>query len=116
MLERQHLEAARRSVVRELPIPDNSAALLVQQLAAATLSPSQHAAQGELARRVAEALGRLAEPDREVLLMRTFEGLSYDEVACVLEIDSAAARKRHGRALLRLHKLLTASGLTDSQL
>jgi RNA polymerase sigma-70 factor (ECF subfamily) len=116
MLERQHLEAARRSVVRELPIPDNSAALLVQQLAAATLSPSQHASQGELARRVADALNRLAEPDREVLLMRTFEGLSYDEVACVLEIDSPAARKRHGRALLRLHKLLTESGLTDSQL
>ena len=48
--------------------------------------------------------------------MRTFEGLSYDEAAYVLEIDAAAARKRHGRALVRLHKLLTAGGLTESQI
>lgn len=39
--------------------------------------------------------------------MRTFEGLSFTEVACVLHLDAATARKRHGRALLRLHKILT---------
>lgn len=116
MVERQHLEAARRSVGREMPLPDNSAAAAVaSQLAAAILSPSQHAAQGELAGRVADAIALLADTDREVLLMRTFEGLSYDEVACVLDIDSAAARKRHGRALLRLHKVLTDGGLTESK-
>jgi RNA polymerase sigma-70 factor (ECF subfamily) len=116
MVERQHLEAARRSVGREMPLPDNSAAAAVAgQLAAAILSPSQHAAQGELAGRVADAIALLGDTDREVLLMRTFEGLSYDEVACVLDIDSAAARKRHGRALLRLHKVLTDGGLTESK-
>lgn len=115
MVERQHLEAARRSVGREMPFPDASAAMVAQQLAASMLTPSQHAAQGELAGRVADALGLLADSDREVLLMRTFEGLSYDEVACVLEIDAAAARKRHGRALLRLHKILKEGGLTESQ-
>lgn len=115
MTERQHLEAARRSVGREMPLPDTSAAVVAQQLAAAILSPSQHAAQGELAGRVADAIGLLSDTDREVLVMRTFEGLSYDEVACVLDIDSAAARKRHGRALLRLHKVLTDGGLTESK-
>jgi RNA polymerase sigma-70 factor, ECF subfamily len=115
MVERQHLEAARRSVGREMPLPDTSAAAVAQQLAAAILSPSQHAAQGELAGRVADAIGLLGDIDREVLVMRTFEGLSYDEVACVLDIDSAAARKRHGRALLRLHKVLTDGGLTESK-
>jgi DNA-directed RNA polymerase specialized sigma24 family protein len=48
--------------------------------------------------------------------MRNYEGLSYEEAAYILEITPAAARKRHGRALLRLHALLTASGLTESQL
>ena len=43
-------------------------------------------------------------------------GLSFEEVAYLLQIDSAAARKRHGRALLRLHKILSESGLTESQL
>jgi RNA polymerase sigma factor (sigma-70 family) len=99
-----------------MPLPDNSAAAAVaSQLAATILSPSQHAAQGELAGRVADAIALLGDTDREVLLMRTFEGLSYDEVACVLDIDSAAARKRHGRALLRLHKVLTDGGLTESK-
>jgi RNA polymerase sigma-70 factor (ECF subfamily) len=116
MAERQHLEAARRSVGREMPHPDTSAATVAYQLAAAILSPSQHAAQGELAGRVADAIGLLSDTDREVLVMRTFEGLSYDEVACVLDIDSAAARKRHGRALLRLHNVLTDGGLTESKI
>ena len=48
--------------------------------------------------------------------MRTFESLSYDEIACILEIEPAAARKRHGRALLRLHRLLVADGITESKL
>jgi RNA polymerase sigma-70 factor (ECF subfamily) len=116
MAERQHLEASRRAVGRELSIPDASSVLLTQQLASLGPSPSQHLARGELARRVREALARLQDLDREILLMRTFEGLSYAEVGYLLEIDAAAARKRHGRALLRLHKLLTEGGLTESQL
>jgi DNA-directed RNA polymerase specialized sigma24 family protein len=47
--------------------------------------------------------------------MRDFEGLSYQEVACLLDIDPAAARKRYGRALLRLRKLLLESGLLEDQ-
>jgi RNA polymerase sigma-70 factor (ECF subfamily) len=70
----------------------------------------------ELARRVREALARLAEGDREVLILRNFEGLSLQEIACVLDIDPAAARKRHGRALLRLRKALIEDGLRESEL
>jgi RNA polymerase sigma-70 factor (ECF subfamily) len=116
MLERQHLEAGRRAVGREVPLPDGSAVQLLQQFAAPAPSPSQQIAQGELAQRVRNAVAQLEELDQEILLMRTFEGLSYDEVACLLEITPVAARKRHGRALLRLHTLLTQSGLTESQL
>ena len=87
-----------------------------QPFAARDPSPSQQFAQGELAQRVREAVEQLNDMDREILLMRTFEGLSYAEAAYILETDEATARQRHGRALLRLHKLLTASGLTESQL
>jgi hypothetical protein len=47
--------------------------------------------------------------------MRTFEELSFEEVAFMLKIDPAAARKRHGRALLRLGKILSEFGLKESQ-
>lgn len=116
MLERQHLKASRRAVGREIPLPDGSAVQLLQQFAAATPTPSQQIAQGELAQRVRDAVSGLEELDQEILLMRTFEGLSYEEAAFLLEITPAAARKRHGRALLRLHTLLTERGLTESQL
>jgi RNA polymerase sigma-70 factor, ECF subfamily len=78
-------------------------------------TPSQKLDQRELARRVRHAVARLPDADREVLPMRTFEGLSFEELGYLLEIDSATARKRHGRALLRLHRIRADAGLTESQ-
>jgi RNA polymerase sigma-70 factor (ECF subfamily) len=116
MIERQHLEASKRAVGRERPLLDGSSSYANHQLAAADPSPSQQFSQGELAHRVREATAQLPELDREILLIRTFEGLSYSEVAYILEIDPATARKRHGRALLRLYQNLTEAGLTESQI
>jgi RNA polymerase sigma-70 factor (ECF subfamily) len=115
MARRQHVEASRRAVGREAPLPDNSAAVLAQQLLAASgPTPSQELVRHELVRRVRQAVAELDDDDREVLLMRNFEGLSNQEVAQVLAIDPAAASKRYGRALIRLQKLLSASGLEES--
>jgi RNA polymerase sigma-70 factor (ECF subfamily) len=116
MLRRRHGAAAARSVDRELPLPENSSVALAQHLAVSQTTPSAVLNEQELAARVRQAVADLPEADREVLLMRTYEELSYNEIACILEIEPAAARKRHGRALIRLHQLLTAGGLTESQL
>jgi RNA polymerase sigma-70 factor (ECF subfamily) len=109
----RHHAADRRSVAREVPLPEQSSLFLARQLLAGGSTPSQHLSRKEIARRVGLALAQLPETDREILLMRNFEGLSYQEVGCVLEIDPAAARKRYGRALLRLRQLLLASGLLE---
>jgi RNA polymerase sigma-70 factor (ECF subfamily) len=116
MLRRFHLGASRRSVGREVALPDRSSLLLARSLMNGGSTPSQTCAQQELAARVRRAVARLPAADREILLMRTFEELSYDEVAYLLQVDPAAARKRHGRALLRLHKILSEDGMTESQL
>jgi RNA polymerase sigma-70 factor (ECF subfamily) len=116
MLRRHHLEARKRALGLEVELPERSSVLFAQQLLASGTTPSQRLDRDELARRVRHAVARLAEMDREILLMRTFEGLTFEETACLLRIDPAAARKRHGRALLRLHNLLTEDGLTESQL
>jgi RNA polymerase sigma-70 factor (ECF subfamily) len=115
MVRRRHVEAARRAVGREIPLPDRSSLLLAHELLAAGSTPSQHLSRREVIRRVSHAMARLPGPDREILLMRNFEGLSHAEIGCLLEIDSATARKRYGRALLRLRNLLFDSGLTESQ-
>jgi DNA-directed RNA polymerase specialized sigma24 family protein len=47
--------------------------------------------------------------------MRNLEALSNQEVAEVLQIEPVAASQRYGRALMRLRKLLLASGLLEAQ-
>ena len=44
--------------------------------------------------RVGRAVAGLEEIDREVLLMRHAEDLPYEEIAVLLDIEPAAARKR----------------------
>jgi RNA polymerase sigma-70 factor (ECF subfamily) len=113
MLRRRHVDAARRSVGREVALPERSSLQLAAQLLAGGSTPSGQAERAELAGRVRDALGRLPDADREVLLMRTYEGLSYDDIGRLLDLDPAAARKRHGRALLRLHRALLDGGLKE---
>jgi RNA polymerase sigma-70 factor (ECF subfamily) len=110
---RDHRQRARRSVDREEPLPDHSSLLLARPLLHGGPSPSQQAEARERAERIARAVSGLAEADREVLLMRHAEELSYEEIACLLEITAAAARKRYGRALIRLQKVLTDNGLLE---
>jgi len=112
MARRQHVEADRRAVTREAPLPDGSSIALAQQVLAGGPSPSQHLAKNEMVDRVRLAVAELPETDREILLMRNFEGLSNQETAQVLELDPATASKRYGRALLRLRQLLVDNGLT----
>jgi RNA polymerase sigma-70 factor, ECF subfamily len=106
MLRRKHVEAARRSVVREIQLPDRSSLVLAQNLVDPSGSPSARLDREEKAKRMRQALDRLPEADREALLMRHYENLSYDEMGCILGIEPASARKRAGRALVRLHKIL----------
>jgi RNA polymerase sigma-70 factor (ECF subfamily) len=115
MLHRRHIAAARRTVGREEPLPDRSSILLAKRLMAPGSTPSRQFDRRERARRVREVIAQLPEPDRDVLVMRDLDGLSYQEVSCFLDIDSSTARKRHGRALVRLHHLLAAAGLKESQ-
>jgi RNA polymerase sigma-70 factor (ECF subfamily) len=113
-VQRDHQQRARRSVEREVPLPDRSSLLLAKPLLAGASSPSQQAAAREFAERVGRAVAELPEADREILLMRHAEELPYAEIACLLDIEADAARKRYGRALLRLRKVLKEHGLLES--
>ena len=115
---RRYARAARRDRGRERPLamPGDCSSATGGRIAAADLTPSRQAAARDAASRLHAVLDRLPAPDRAILGMRTFEGLSYEEAASRLEIDPAAARKRYGRALLRLRTAMVAEGLTESHL
>ena len=55
-----------------------------------------------------QAVGRLERLDREVLLLREFEQLSYAEIAELLGLPLNTVRSRLFRARLALHDLLAA--------
>jgi RNA polymerase sigma-70 factor (ECF subfamily) len=109
-VRREHVDAARRSVLREEPgvydLPDESAVELAARLADVAGSPSEQAIREEAQRRVRDALALLGEGDREVLILRHLEGLSTAEAAAVLGIGEAAFKSRHLRAVQRLRTLL----------
>ncbi len=79
-LHRHHIRTRRRSVEREVPwdiaLPDQSAADLADRLLATGTSPSRRLVRDELRRRVQAAMDRLAERDREILVMRHLEEMS----------------------------------------
>jgi RNA polymerase sigma-70 factor, ECF subfamily len=116
---RRHAFAARRDIGRERSLSsllDTSLTDPDCPIRQGGPTPSQQVAARDLANRLHAALGRMPEDDRALLSMRAFEGLSYENAGARLGIEPAAARKRYGRALLRLRTLLDAEGLTESHL
>jgi RNA polymerase sigma-70 factor (ECF subfamily) len=114
-LRRRHLEAECRSIDLEVALPEGSSAQLGRHLLGAGPGPAQEVMDRELARRVREALARLPEGDREILLMRNFEGLTNQEAAQALGVPPGTASTRYGRAVLRLRQALRDGGLTESK-
>jgi RNA polymerase sigma-70 factor (ECF subfamily) len=112
---RRHHVAAQRSVSREVALPDQSSVLLAQRLQANEPGPLQRASQEELASRVQAALAELPDLDREILVMRHVEEFSYEHIGQVLDLEPATARKRYGRALLRLRKTLFPGGTGEEE-
>ena len=68
----------------------------------------QHA---ELSEKLRQALSRLRRPFRTVIVLRDFEGLAYDEIAEVLQIDKGTVASRLHRAYAKLRKELAALGI-----
>lgn len=74
-------------------------------------NPEGEALANERARLVQEAIGALREPLREVLVLREYEGLGYDQIATITGLNEAAVRKRYSRALAEMGKMLRKAGL-----
>jgi len=98
-----------RSVGREehaFARPDDSARLLVDRLVATDTTPGHALVREELRRRIHSALDQLTPPDREVLVMRYLEDLTFPEIAAILEIGESAAKMRHLRAIERIRSVM----------
>jgi RNA polymerase sigma-70 factor (ECF subfamily) len=92
-----------RQLVVEL---DQSSQALDRGLVTPQSSPSQQASRREQSVLLAEALGRLPEEWRELLILRHLEGLTFPEVASRLGRTLDSVKKQWPRALAGLRRLL----------
>ena len=84
----------------------------VEQDAAVTMrlshgdDPEKVLLSAERERLVRDAIATLPEPLRAVVLLYDYQGLNHQEIADLLHVNHAAARKRYSRALAALGKSL----------
>ncbi len=107
-LVEQHVLAQRRDVRREVAIAagDNALEQSTRRLASVLVdrhpAPPQQVAAAESAVAVAEALSALPPDYREVLMLRSVEGLAFADVADIMGRSSGAVRMLWLRAIERL--------------
>jgi len=79
--------------------PDNA----TDDVASGTPDPEMLAGSSELGRRLIHAIGSLREPQRSSIILREINGLSYREIADVLDLTEATVRVtlHRGRRALR---------------
>ncbi|MCA9218265.1 MAG: sigma-70 family RNA polymerase sigma factor [Planctomycetales bacterium] len=102
---RRHVTYQKRSVLKERDLADASSFAIARRLMED--SPSRLVRQMELREQITDAIDKLSENDRQVLSLRHAERLSNAEVAELLGIPANTVRQRYGRALKRLHQVLT---------
>ena len=111
-LERRHLAAQKRDAYKEVDVPgrsddETSANGLDWDMFAGTVTaPNSVLAREDRHALLRQAIGELSENDRQIIILRHFDGMDNSDCARVLGIDSKAASIRHVRALERLQKKL----------
>ena len=82
----------------ERPIPDPAP------------TPEEHLENSELGRELAAALDEVSEEHRRIVLLRDVSGMSYTEIAEILEISEGTVKSRLSRARIALRTVLLRRG------
>jgi RNA polymerase sigma-70 factor (ECF subfamily) len=73
---------------------------------ASTSDPERETAQRQLGRRVQEAMARLPEEMRAVVILRAYHDFDYEEIATALGLELGTVKSRLGRARVALREAL----------
>ncbi len=82
---------------------------------APTAKPEEELAASERTETIAAAIEALPDSMRLTLVLRYYEGLSFEAIGAIVERNEAAVRKRYSRALEELRKALRGHGALDGQ-
>ncbi len=95
--------ARRRAIARERPLPPTTIVSL-ERGCASSKTPSRSAERHEREALVRLGMELLDPDDRDVIVMREWEDLSFNDIGKQLDIPANTARMRHTRAVRRLAK------------
>jgi RNA polymerase sigma-70 factor (ECF subfamily) len=79
---------------------------LAAGLAGSAASPDSGVLDADRDRLLGEAIGRLPETMRLVVVLHDLQGLTHEEISGIVGDEPAAVRKRYSRALQKLRELL----------
>lgn len=99
---------AHQSSLREIDIDEDEQG---GRAASEERGPDRELQAADLSELIAEAVEKLPESMRSTLILRYYEGLSFQAISEIVERNEAAVRKRYSRALEELRKLLAGRGL-----
>jgi len=104
----RHARILTRSLDAEEPEPDGTAESLLKDLLSdeRAIDPATVAQSRELCDLARESLLKLEEPQRAVIVLRDIEGMNYNDIADVLNIEVGTVRSRLSRARGNLREIL----------
>lgn len=97
--------AKRRDICKQKPLPSDTV-LDLQPRVRSDKTPSQSAQRHEEEAWIRLGLELLSPIDREILILRQWDSLSFDEICKRLDVTKPTAYKRYRRALSRLAKVV----------
>jgi len=104
----RHARIATRSLDAQETEPDGTAESLLRDFLSddRVADPAMVAQSRELCDLAMESLLKLEEPQRAVIALRDIEGMNYNEIADVLNIEVGTVRSRLSRARSNLREIL----------
>lgn len=99
--------ARRREIARERPLPSDTL-LCLDPIREKVRTPSQSVGQHEDEAWIRLGMEFLDPDDRDVLVLRNWDNLSFVKIGEKLEMTADGARKRNKRAMLRLSKIVAS--------
>lgn len=111
VLSRYHRKQARRSELLDANLDHIEA----WAMGGGTESPYDVIDGGETVRLLNEAVDALGPPDAELLRLRYYGNLTFEEIAQLHSMSADAVRKRIQRAKPRLRQLLATAGYLDPE-
>lgn len=103
---RRHFETEKREVEREVPLEELQPDTLLREAVKQIESPSKEALAHEQDEQLEQALCKLPVHYRQVLLLHTWDRLTFAQIAAKLGSTEDAVRKLWGRAVEELTKVV----------